>query len=305
MDFVLLAVKADLANVLNAGRYMLLSLFGLAVLMNFLNILKYNVNWSDVILRLIIGLVLLQNYTWVMDTTRNIVVGVDEMVNPNQDFVSQYTAMSNNIQKRHQDTIQRGIIPRVINAFGWPTWHTLVINLSFILYATIAKIMEAVRYSMIAILYKLGPTLIPLVLFQSTGNVVKGWFTSYVSILCWPILWRIVLGIAVSLSSNNPGIEQFACMNFAVCFVLVFSPLMVNSLVAGMGTGASSALAGILSSKTAVGLMAGTGQIGVTTVASKIVDPFMQKFFPSTATPTTAAGKFKDFMLGDSKGAKP
>ncbi len=101
MDLILLTVRADLSNVLNAGRYMLLSLFAVAVFMNFLNILKYNINWADVILRLVIGVILLQNYTWVMDTTRNISVGVDEMVNPNQDFISQYSLINQNMQKQH------------------------------------------------------------------------------------------------------------------------------------------------------------------------------------------------------------
>ncbi len=223
MDLVLFAVKTDLANALNAGQYMLLSLFAVAVFMNFLNILKYNVNWADVILRLVLGLILLQNYVWVMDTTRNIVVGVDEMVNPNQDFVSQYSLMSQNMQKKHDDTTSQSILSQVANAvvnFGRYTFRNLIINLSFYFYAVISKVMEAVRYCLIAILYKLGPVLIPFVLFQSTGNVVKGWFTSYISVLCWPILWHIALSIAVSFGNqlmSTGGVEQFACLNLAVC----------------------------------------------------------------------------------------
>ena len=303
MDLVLSAVKADLNNVLNTGRYMLVSFFLVAVFVNYVGILSHHVNWGNVILRLAVGFILLQNYVWIMDTTRNIVTNVDEMINPNQDFVSQYSIMSDNVQKRHQDSIQRGILSRVSNAFGWPTWHTIVVNLSFIFYAIIAKIMETVRYSMTAVLYKLGPALIPLVLFQSTAMVIRGWFTHYVSVLCWPILWHIVLGIAVSLSNNSPGIEQFASINFAVCFILIFSPLMVNSLVSGIGAGSTSALAGIVSSKSATNFMTTAGQVGVAVAASKIVRPLIQRL---PGSPTTATGKFKDFMLGEKvKGAKP
>ena len=100
MDLVLTAVKADLNNILNAGHYMLASFFVLAVFFNFVGIMSRNVNWAEVVLRLVIGLILLQNYIWIMDTTRNIVVSVDEMINPNQDFVSQYAAMSDNFHKQ-------------------------------------------------------------------------------------------------------------------------------------------------------------------------------------------------------------
>ena len=301
MDLVLFAVKTDLANVLNAGQYMLLSLFGLAVLMNFLNILKYNVNWADVILRLVLGLILLQNYAWVMDTTRDIVVGVDEMVNPNQDFVSQYAVMSQNMQKKHEDTTSQSILSQVTNAvisFGRYTFRNLIINLSFIFYALISKVMEAVRYCLIAILYKLGPVFIPFVLFQSTGNVVKGWFTSYVSVLCWPILWHIALSIAVSFGNQlmtTGGVEQFACLNLAVCFVLIFSPFIINSLAAGVGAGSSGALAGIMSSNTVINSMRGVGQAGIMYGGVALTGK----------TPTTTSGKFRDFMLGDEdKGEK-
>lgn len=296
MDLVLTAVKSDLNNILNAGHYMLASFFVLAVFFNFIGIMSKSVNWAEVILRLIIGLILLQNYVWIMDTTRNIVVSVDEMINPNQDFVSQYAAMSDNFQKQQQEQTRPSIIEQAKYIFFKAPIHNIIINLSFIFYALIAKVMEAVRYSLIAILYKLGPALIPFIVFQSTGGVIKGWFSSYVSILCWPILWHVVLGIAVSVSGNVHSIEQFACANFAVCFVLVFTPLIINSLIAGIGAGSSGAFAGFMSSTSAANLMTSVGQMGVAVAASKIISPAI-KMIPSS--PTTTAGKFKDFMLGD------
>lgn len=302
MDLVLTAVKTDLNNVLNAGRYMLASFFVLAVFFNYIGLLSKGVNWAEVILRLVIGLILLQNYTWMMDTTRNIVISVDEMVSPNQDFVAQYAAMSDNFHKQQKETSQPNIIDQAKNFFFLAPMHNIVINISFIFYAIVAKVMEAVRYSLVAILYKLGPVLIPLILFQSTGEVIRGWFTNYVSVLCWPILWHIVLGVAVSLSGSVHTIEQFACTNFAVCFVVLFSPLIVNSIIAGIGVGSSSALAGVMSSKSATNFVGAAGQIGMAVAASKVIGPLIQRL-PSS--PTTTAGKFKDFMLGNkSKGAK-
>ncbi len=298
MDLVLLAVKADLTNSLNAGRYMLLSFFLLAVVVNYIGILTHHVNWADVILRLVIGVILLQNYVWIMDTTRNIVISVDQMVNPNQDWASQYAAMSDNFWKQHLATTKPSIISQVKFIFSSAIFHNFIINISYLLYAVIAKVMEAVRYSLVAILYKLGPILIFLILFQTTARVVKGWFTNYVAILCWPILWHIALGVAVNVSNANSSVEQFACINFSVCFVMIFSPLIINSLIAGMGTGSSSAMAGIMSSNTALGAMVSAGQAGVTATATRFVSPLMQKFFPAM-TPTTTDGKFKKFMLGD------
>jgi type IV secretory pathway VirB6-like protein len=137
------------------------------------------------------------------------------MVNPNQDYVSQYAQISNNAHQQHEASIQQGILSQAVNTlFGWFSLHTLIMNLSFIFYSIMSKVMEAVRYTMTAILYKLGPVLIPLILFQSTIHMVKGWFVSYVSVLCWPILWHIVLAMAVTISGNNPTLEQFAFFSF-------------------------------------------------------------------------------------------
>ena len=58
MDLVITAVKSDLFTVLETGRYLLTALFLLAVFMDYLEILNTNVNWSDVIIRLVLGFVL-------------------------------------------------------------------------------------------------------------------------------------------------------------------------------------------------------------------------------------------------------
>ena len=301
MDLIIQAVKVDLPNCISTGQTMLVSLFVVAVFVRYVGLLSHHVNWADVIVRLVIGFVLLQNYTLIMDTTRSIVSDVDTMINPTQDFVSQYATMSQNIQQQQQNMTRQSILTQIGNGFFGPfSLHNIIINLSFIAYAILSKIMEAVRYSMTAILYKIGPVLIPLILFQSTGQVVKGWFVSYVSVLCWPILWHIVLGIAVNLSSQQTGtgiVEQFAAINFAVCFVLVFSPFIVNSLVAGVGAGSSAGLAGITSSNATSNLMSTTGYTGFKTATAFIGDRF-------TNNSTISPGKFKDSMLGDDKGDK-
>jgi hypothetical protein len=297
MDIVLSVVRNDLATVLSTGKYLLVSLFILAVFVNYIGVLNQGINWADVIIRLVIGFILLQNYIWIMDTTYNIVSGVDQTINPNQNYVDQYATMSQNMQNQFQQNTQQNIASQIGNAlFGKFSLHNLIINLSFIFYALISKIMEAIRYSFTGIWYKLGPILIPLILFRSTASVLKGWYTSYVAVLCWPILWHIALSIAVALSNQiaqtGGGIEQFACLNFAVCFVVIISPFIVSGLIAGTGGSSSVGAGGILS----------TNQLANTTTG--LYKDTMKTFKNAgvrtgNSTPTTSNGKFKDFMTGN------
>lgn len=304
MDIVIAAVKADLFTVLDAGRYLLTGLFIVAVFMSYLDVLNSNVNWSNVIIRLVIGFVLLQNYTWIMDTTRDVVVGVDERINPDQSYINQYSQMSDNMQKQYEANTQTSFVSEVSNfLFGKFTLHTLIINMSFIFYAVVSKVMEAIRYSLVGILYKMGPILVPLILFRSTGNILRGWFISYVSVLCWPILWHIALSVAVALSAQigatGQGIEQFACLNFAICFVLVFSPLIMSSLVAGAGMGASSAVLGFMANNSLLNTVLRSGQDGMRTRGNfSQGKPDPQSSPPDNQTPTTMGGEFKDIMVG-------
>jgi hypothetical protein len=310
MDIVITSVKADLFTALDAGRYMLTALFIVAVFMSYLDVLNSNVNWSNVIMRLVLGFVLLQNYTWIMDTARDVVVGVDERINPDQSYINQYAQMSDNMQKQYEANTQTSFVSNVSNfLFGKFTLHTLIINLSFIFYAVVSKVMEAIRYSLVGILYKMGPILVPLILFKSTGNILRGWFISYISVLCWPILWHIALSVAVALSAqigaSGQGIEQFACLNFAVCFVLVFSPMIVSSLVAGVGMGSSGTIAGLMANNSLFRTAFGSGQSGMRTIGDVIQGRSVsQNFPPVNQTPTTMGGIFKDILLGSKSNNK-
>ena len=299
MDLVLTAIRSDLTSVLNTGTYLLTGLFLLAVFTSYVGIISNRANWADVILRLVIGLIILQNYVWIMDKTYEIVVSVDQAVNPEQNFVNQYASMSDNMQQQFKSNTQQSFATQISNTlFGQFSLHNIIINLSFIFYAVIAKAMEAIRYSLAEILYKLGPILVPFILFHSTSRILKGWYIHYVSVLCWPILWHIVLSIAVALSqqigTTGQGIEQFACLNFAVCFVLIFSPFIVASLANGAGLGNSSGLLGIVSSNSFLNAANMFGLGGVRTASSIMTG----NVFQNTGTPTTMGGKFKDPMLG-------
>ncbi len=270
MEFVTDVVKEDLNGVMQVGRFMIASLFALAVLTHYLGIFHNNSNWSSLLLRLVVGFVLLQNYVWIMDTTKDIVIGLDAKINPNQDFVNQYVQMVENVRAEYEESIQQNFTTRILD-FGKNTVHNLIINFSFIFYAIVSRIMEAIRYSVVGIMYKLGPVLIPLILFNSTKRVLNGWFTSYVSVLSWPILWHITLSIAVAISErigvSGEGIEQFVALNFAIGFILVFSPMIITSLAAGIGAGGAVSLAGAFATKMALDTMKQGGRVGVAGLA--------------------------------------
>lgn len=310
MDLVIEAVKNDLGMVLSTGRYMLGSLFLLAVVINYLGMLQNKAGWAALILRLALGFILLQNYIWVMDTSRTIIAGLDDRINPEQSYVEQYAQMSINMQKQLEDNTQQSLLSKAKDfLFAKFTLHNLVINLSFIFYAIVSKVMEAIRYCVIAILYKLGPVLIPLILFDSTRRVLRGWFSSYLSVLCWPILWHIVLSVAVTLSSmigpSGEGMEQFAALNFSVCFVLMFTPMIVAGIMAGFGAGGAAALAGVMSSKMIVNTIERAGQAGRHLINRVAFihrgGGALQSAAGYRSTPTVMKGKFRDSLIGKHK----
>ena len=244
MDFIIDVINSDMAGIIQLGRFLIGGFFIIASFITYLGVFQNKANWTGLILRLVIGFVLLQNYIWIMETTRDIVHGIDLKISPSQNATEQYVTMCDNIHAIFTKNQQKGFFPAI---FGKKTLYNLTINLSFIFYSIVSNVMESVRYSIVAVVYKLGPILIPLILFDSTKKVLQGWFTSYVSVLSWPILWHVVLAVVVSLSGQiSPtldGIEKFAMMNFAVCFVLIYSPMIVSSLAAGIGTGVAISLA--------------------------------------------------------------
>lgn len=301
MEYIINVVKGDLGNILFAGHLLLSSLFLLAVVTQYIGVIQHQGGWSGLLLRLAIGFILLQNYVWIMDTTRTIVEGVDLMINPEQNFINQYASMSDNLRQEYEANVQKSLTSQILN-FGKNTIHNLIINLSFIFYAVISKIMEAIRYSITAILYKLGPILIPLILFNSTKRVLNGWYTSYVSVLAWPILWHITLAIAVAISQRigltGEGIEYFVALNFAIGFVLVFSPMIITSLAAGIGAGAAASLAGAFATKSALDTIRQSSRLGVSGASGTISGGLVAAQSNSQPLPLnpTLSDRFKHIM---------
>jgi len=247
MDFILDAIRTDLAGILIIGRTLLGSFFIFACFFMYLGIFaSKEANWSGVIFRLILGFVLLQNYALVMDTVKDIIVAVDTAINPSTSAPEQYMIMSQNMQDLYEQNQPKGFSLAV---FGKKTLHNLTINVSFIFYSIVSNVMQAIRYTVAGIIYKIGPLLIPFIVFKSTTRIIEGWFKSYVAVISWPILWHIVLSIAVTMSGSIDltldGVEKFIMLNFAVCFVLIFTPMIMSSLIAGSGIGSAASFAAL------------------------------------------------------------
>lgn len=247
MDFILDTIRSDLGGILGVGRILLGGFFIMSCFFMYLGIFTAKgANWSGLLFRLILGFVLLQNYALVLDSVRDIIVAVDTTVNPSTSAVDQYATMSQKMQELYEENQQKGFS---LALFGKKTLHNLTINLSFIFYAIVSNVMQAIRYTVAGIIYKIGPLIIPFIVFKSTSRIIEGWFKSYVSVISWPILWHIVLSIAVTMSGSIDltvdGIEKFIMLNFAVCFVLIFSPMIMSSLISGAGIGAAASMAAL------------------------------------------------------------
>ncbi|MCB9719747.1 MAG: hypothetical protein H6756_02640 [Candidatus Omnitrophica bacterium] len=247
MDFILDTIRSDLTGIVTVGRTLLGGFFVLACFFMYLGIFSSKgANWSGLLFRLILGFVLLQNYALVMDSTKDIIVAVDATINPITNAADQYLVMSQQMQDLYEQNQQKGFS---LALFGKKTLHNLTINVSFIFYAIVSNVMQAIRYTIAGIIYKIGPLLIPFIVFKSTVRIIEGWFRSYVAVISWPILWHIVLSIAVTLSGNIDltvdGIEKFVMLNFAVCFVLIFTPMIMSSLISGAGIGAAASMAAL------------------------------------------------------------
>jgi hypothetical protein len=284
MDFDTLIniIKADLGSSIETGEVMLFGLFPLAILFTLIAVFSNKASWSSLIARVLIGIAMIQSYTWIMDTTRDLVTGVNEKIIPAQDFIAQYQQIVENFRTYYENNQQKGFLNQ-FKEFGKNSITNLVINLSFIFYGIASYVMNTVRFIIAGFLYKIGPALIPFILFRSTGKVIAGWYTSYVSVLLWPIIWQITLAIAVAISANivetGDGLMNFISINFAVSAMVIFAPMVVTALAAGYGVGAVASFAGALATTKAfetlrqgmkVGISGGGGAI--TAAGTKMLD---------------------------------
>ncbi|MBU1862484.1 MAG: type IV secretion system protein [Candidatus Omnitrophica bacterium] len=260
----MVVVKDQVGDMINLGRYLTAGLFGLAALFTYVGIFQGKMNFTRLITCLVIGFVMLQSYTWIMDTTRDIVEGINYQINGGEDYLNEFLDMSTMVQQKHEEVVEKGLGSKIMDAvanFGKETMHNFVVSLSFMFFSLIVKIMTSIRNCVIGIMYLLGPLLIPFLLFDTTRKVVRGWFTSYIGCLAWPILWNLTVRLSIAYASTFSitddsvpleALEPFVALNFAVGFVVVFAPMIITSLANGIGAGAAASLAGAFASQSAM-----------------------------------------------------
>lgn len=262
-ELIINIIKSNLDIVLGAGRGLLLGFLPLAIIITYLGVLRNKSSWLDFFLRVVICFIILGNYEDWMDTIRNISVSIINTVTPN-DFVSQYKSIVESFQQKYAEQLASNPLEAIQN-FIKNSATTLLINLSFLFYSIATFVMNTVRYVFAALLYKIGPLLVPFILFSSTVRVFGGWLTSYISVLFWPLLWRIMLSIAVDQGKHIQqleldGLMTFVAFNMAVAGMIVFSPVILTSIAAGLGAGIAGSLAGAFATKGAFDILSRSGQ---------------------------------------------
>jgi hypothetical protein len=271
-DIVIEIIKSNLDIVVGTGRSLLLGFLPLAIIITYLGVLRNKSSWLDLFLRVVIGFIILGNYESWMDTIRNITVSIINTVTP-EDFISQYKSLVESFQQKYAE--QQASNPwEAIQNFIKNSATTFLINLSFLFYSIATFVMNTVRYVFAALLYKIGPLLVPFILFSSTVRILGGWLTSYISVLFWPLLWRIMMSIAVDQGQNIPltaeGILSFTAFNLAVAGMVIFSPVIITSIAAGLGAGIAGSLAGAFATKGAFDILSRAGQGAVQGTAGAI-----------------------------------
>lgn len=261
-DIVIGIIKSNLGIVLATGRDLLLGFLPLAIIITYLGVLRNKASWVDLFLRVVICFIILGNYEIWMDSIRNISVSIINTVTP-KDFVSEYKDIVESFQQKYAEQQSTNLWQAIQNAIK-NSATTLLINLSFLFYSIATFVMNTVRYVFAALLYKIGPLLVPFILFSSTVRVFGGWLTSYISVLFWPLLWRIMMSIAVDQGHNIPltaeGILSFTAFNLAVAGMIVFSPVIITSIAAGLGAGIAGSLAGAFATRGAFDIFSRVGQ---------------------------------------------
>lgn len=289
MDIVnsIVAERADQLIVI--GRMLLGSFFILATVTTYLGSMQGRQGWTGLFIRLTIGFMLLQNYAFVMTQTEKIVESINQKINPDGSWLERYVEMSSKVYDSYQKNVKRSMLD-VVRSLAKNALHNFVVNISFIFNSLTMRIMKVVQDTLLAILKTLGPILIPFLVFSSTQNIVVGWYKSYVEILTWPILWGIVLTLAARIGESygifGENLETFVAMNFALGFVILFSPMIVSLISRGLGVGTAASVAATGATLMATNALTGTGSAALASTGGMITGAsqgVMQQIGNSTA----------------------
>lgn len=115
-------------------------------------------------------------------------------------------------------------------------------------------ILYVARYLTIALYYffwvmlsVLSPLLILCYIFPATENVTKGLYRGLIEVASWKVIWAVQSAMLASLSLGNiykteGSYITLTVLNFVIAIGLLFTPVLVKSLVSGGIQGAASTL---------------------------------------------------------------
>lgn len=107
---------------------------------------------------------------------------------------------------------------------------------SFMLLYFARYITVALYYFFWVLLSALSPLMILAYMFPSTANVTKNLYRGLIEVACWKILWAVLSAMLTSLSFGNVYQTEgsyitLTIMNFVIAVALLFTPLLVRSLI--------------------------------------------------------------------------
>ena len=257
MDNFFNILKTDMISVVKLAQYLIVAFFPIACFLQYHKVFVGQTNYRVLLVRTVVIFMILTNYVSFMELNKDIIAGVTKKITNGQNNAILYSQMltkAEQKQRENQKQEKKSFLKSLGNfGVGNFTIQNVIVTTCFYFYRIVTRVMGVVQKTMIGILYKLGPLLLLFLLFDKTIAVVIGWYRSYLCTLSWPLLWSIILSLAVTISKNynisGVGFELFIAVNFAVCWVIIFTPMIINNLVSGAGIGTAASIAGGMASK--------------------------------------------------------
>jgi len=132
-----------------------------------------------------------------------------------------------------------------------------LISSSFIIFATVAEsVFEITRYSMLCVMYVVGPLAFVAGIFPATRSMLKGWFVNVFQISFWIVTLRILEATMLSLKLENQisGGEPLSLIMVTALFMalIAMTPLITAKLLSGNNLGVIGSTAMTIAGATAI-----------------------------------------------------
>ncbi len=121
--------------------------------------------------------------------------------------------------------------------------------LSFLLVYIARYITIAMYYFYWVFLSILSPIMILLYVFPSTAHITKNLFKNLIEVASWKIVWAILSAMLTTLSLGNIYSTEgsyitLIVLNFVIAIAMIFTPLLVKSIIGEGATAATQAIGG-------------------------------------------------------------